>query len=33
MPIDSFLRTLAEAQGSQGIGVILSGTARTGRWG
>lgn len=30
MPVDSFLRTLAEAQGRQGIGVILSGTASDG---
>ena len=33
MPIDSFLRTLAEVQGSQGIGVILSGTASDGTLG
>src|SRR6185436_20443639 len=30
MPIDYFLRTLAEAHGSQGIGVVLSGTATDG---
>ena len=33
MPIDSFLRTLAEAQGSKAIGVILSGTATDGTLG
>jgi two-component system, chemotaxis family, CheB/CheR fusion protein len=33
MPIDYFLRTLAEAQGSQGIGVVLSGTATDGTLG
>ena len=33
MPIDSFLRTLAEVQGSQGIGVILSGMASDGTLG
>jgi two-component system CheB/CheR fusion protein len=33
MPIDYFLRTLAEAQGSQGIGVVLSGTATDGTQG
>jgi two-component system, chemotaxis family, CheB/CheR fusion protein len=33
MPIDYFLRTLAEAQGSRGIGVILSGTATDGTLG
>jgi two-component system CheB/CheR fusion protein len=33
MPIDSFLRTLAEAQGSKAIGVILSGTASDGTLG
>jgi hypothetical protein len=33
LPVDSFLRTLAEAQGSQGIGVILSGTASDGTMG
>ena len=33
MPIDYFLRTLAELQGSQGIGVVLSGTATDGTLG
>jgi two-component system CheB/CheR fusion protein len=33
MPIDYFLRTLAEVQGSQGIGVVLSGTATDGTLG
>ena len=33
MPIDSFLRTLADVQGSQGIGVILSGMASDGTLG
>ena len=33
MPIDSFLRTLAQAQGSKAIGVILSGTATDGTLG
>ena len=33
MPIDSFLRTLADAQGSQGIAVILSGMASDGTLG
>jgi two-component system CheB/CheR fusion protein len=33
MPIDSFLRTLAEAQGAKAIGVILSGTASDGTLG
>jgi two-component system CheB/CheR fusion protein len=33
MPIDSFLRTLAEGQGRQGIGVILSGMASDGTLG
>jgi two-component system CheB/CheR fusion protein len=33
MPIDLFLRTLAESQGSQGIGVVLSGTASDGTLG
>jgi two-component system, chemotaxis family, CheB/CheR fusion protein len=33
MPIDSFLRTLAEAQGTKAIGVILSGTASDGTLG
>jgi two-component system CheB/CheR fusion protein len=33
MPIDSFLRTLADGQGSQGIGVILSGMASDGTLG
>ena len=33
MPIDSFLRTLAQAQGSKAIGVILSGTASDGTLG
>ena len=33
MPIDYFLRTLAEEQGSQGIGVVLSGTATDGTLG
>jgi two-component system CheB/CheR fusion protein len=33
MPIDSFLRTLAEGQGSQAIGVILSGMASDGTLG
>jgi two-component system CheB/CheR fusion protein len=33
MPVDYFLRTLAEAQGSQGIGVVLSGTATDGTLG
>jgi len=33
MPIDYFLRTLAEVQGSRGIGVILSGTATDGTLG
>jgi two-component system CheB/CheR fusion protein len=33
MPIDSFLRTLAEAQGPKAIGVILSGTASDGTLG
>ena len=33
MPIDYFLRTLADAQGSQGIGVVLSGTATDGTLG
>lgn len=33
MPIDAFLRTLAEAQGSKAIGVILSGTASDGTLG
>ena len=33
MPIDSFLQTLAEAQGSQAIGVILSGTGSDGTLG
>jgi two-component system CheB/CheR fusion protein len=33
MPIDYFFRTLAEAQGSQGIGVVLSGTATDGTLG
>ena len=33
LPIDSFLRTLAEAQGSKGIGVILSGTGSDGTLG
>ena len=33
MPIDSFLRTLAEAQGTRAIGVILSGTASDGTLG
>jgi two-component system, chemotaxis family, CheB/CheR fusion protein len=33
MPIDYFLRTLAQAQGSRGIGVVLSGTATDGTLG
>ena len=33
MPIDSFLRSLAEVQGNQGIGVILSGMASDGTLG
>ena len=33
LPIDSFLRTLAEARGSQAIGVILSGTGSDGTLG
>jgi two-component system, chemotaxis family, CheB/CheR fusion protein len=33
LPIDSFLRTLAEAQGSKAIAVILSGTASDGTLG
>ncbi|HWX24984.1 MAG TPA: chemotaxis protein CheB, partial [Vicinamibacteria bacterium] len=33
MPIDSFLRTLAEAQGRKAIGVILSGTGSDGTLG
>src|SRR5258706_11851616 len=33
MPIDSFLRTLAEGQGNKGIGVILSGTGSDGTLG
>jgi two-component system, chemotaxis family, CheB/CheR fusion protein len=33
MPIDSFLRTLADVQGSQGIGVILSGMGSDGTLG
>lgn len=33
MPIDSFLRTLAEAQGTNAIGVILSGTGSDGTLG
>ena len=33
LPIDSFLRTLAEARGSKGIGVILSGTGSDGTLG
>jgi len=33
MPIDSFLRTLAEAQGTKAIGVILSGSASDGTLG
>jgi two-component system CheB/CheR fusion protein len=33
MPIDYFLRTLARMQGSQGIGVVLSGTATDGTLG
>jgi len=33
MPIDYFLRTLAEAQGSQAVGVVLSGTATDGTLG
>ena len=33
MPIDSFLRTLAEAQGAKAIGVVLSGTASDGTLG
>ena len=33
MPIDSFLRTLADAQGSQAIGVILSGMGSDGTLG
>ncbi|HVR70690.1 MAG TPA: chemotaxis protein CheB [Vicinamibacteria bacterium] len=33
MPIDAFLRTLAEGQGSQAIGVILSGMASDGTLG
>jgi two-component system CheB/CheR fusion protein len=33
MPIDYFLRTLAAARGSQGIGVVLSGTATDGTLG
>ena len=33
MPIDSFLRTLAEVQGSQAIGVILSGMGTDGTLG
>jgi two-component system, chemotaxis family, CheB/CheR fusion protein len=33
LPIDSFLRTLAAAQGSQAIGVILSGTGSDGTLG
>jgi two-component system, chemotaxis family, CheB/CheR fusion protein len=33
MPIDYFLRTLAEVQGRQGIGVVLSGTATDGTLG
>jgi len=33
MPVDYFLRTLAEAQGDRGIGVILSGTASDGTLG
>jgi two-component system, chemotaxis family, CheB/CheR fusion protein len=33
MPIDTFLRTLAEAQGNKAIGVILSGTASDGTFG
>src|SRR6185436_18515159 len=33
MPIDYFLRTLAQMKGSQGIGVVLSGTATDGTLG
>ena len=33
MPIDSFLRTLADVQGSQAIGVILSGMGSDGTLG
>jgi two-component system CheB/CheR fusion protein len=33
MPIDYFLRTLAEVQGSRGVAVILSGTATDGTLG
>jgi two-component system CheB/CheR fusion protein len=33
MPIDYFLRTLAQAQGGQGVGVVLSGTATDGTLG